>query len=175
MPCARSPQAVGTPLLRVILVAVAIGIVGSLVTVATATERPVPSQVAATEQDVLDQVNRRRQARGSPALRMAPGVQEVAGERSRSMERLGYFAHTSPFGLDAGDLLASRGLGRRAWGEVIGRTRRMGLDPGSRWMVDWWMHSPPHRELLLSRRFEAAGVGVVRERGVTLWTIVLVS
>ena len=67
-----------------------------------------------------------------------------------------------------------RGI-RRPWGEVIGWTRRRALGPGSRWMVEWWKRSPTHRALLLSRRFDAAGVGVVKEGGRAIWTIVFVG
>jgi uncharacterized protein YkwD len=162
-------------ILRLILVALATGIVGSTAPAPAFAGGASSDQVAATEWEVLAEVNRLRGARGLPSLRMAPGVQEVARDRSSSMRRLGYFAHTSPSGRDAGDLLAARGMGRRSWGEVIGRTRRMGIGHGSRWMVDWWMHSPPHRELLLNRRFDAAGVGVVRDGRTTLWTIVFVT
>jgi uncharacterized protein YkwD len=163
-----------TAILRVILVALATGIFGSLLPAPTSAARPSSDQVTAPEWEVLAEVNRLRGARGLAPLRMAPDVQEVARDRSSSMRRLGYFAHSSPSGRDAGDLLGARGMRRHGWGEVIGRTRRMGLGYGSRWMVDWWMDSRVHRELILSRRFDAAGVGVARDRGLTLWTIVFV-
>ena len=131
--------------------------------------------LAVTEWDVLSEVNRVRRAHGLDPLRMVSPVGDVARERSASMKRLDYFGHTSPTGRDAGDLLSSRGVRYRSWGEAIGRTWRMALGAGGRWVVDWWMHSPVHRGLLLEPRFEAAGVGIARDRGRTLWTIVLVS
>jgi uncharacterized protein YkwD len=131
--------------------------------------------VVATEWAVLAEVNRLRRGHGLDPLRMAPPVSEVARDRVVSMRRLDYFAHTSPGGRDAGDLLGSQGVRHRRWGEVIGQTRRMGLGAGGRWMVDWWKRSPVHRELILSSRFEAAGVGIAREGRQTLWTIVFIS
>lgn len=131
--------------------------------------------VVATEWSVLAEVNRLRRGHGLDPLRMAAPVSEVARDRVASMKRLDYFAHRSPGGRDAGDLLGSQGVRRRLWGEVIGRTRRMNLQAGSLWMVDWWKRSPAHRGLLLSARFEAAGVGITRDGSQTLWTIVFVS
>jgi uncharacterized protein YkwD len=141
---------------------------------ASAEDRPSDSIVAA-ERDVLDEVNQFRGAQGLKPLRMASAVRSVARDRVGSMKRFEYFGHASPTGQDAGDLLRSRDIGRRPWGEVIGRTWGQGVGPGSRWMVDWWKRSPVHRGLLLNRRFDAAGVGVVRDGGRTLWTIVLVE
>jgi uncharacterized protein YkwD len=90
------------------------------------------------------------------------------------MIRLHYFGHVSPGGVDAGDLLRARGIDG-AWGEVIGWTERRTLTSASRWVVDWWKRSPMHRRLLLSRRFDSAGVGVERGAYRVVWTIVLVS
>ena len=131
--------------------------------------------VVATEWSVLAEVNRLRRGHGLDPLRMATPVSEVARDRVASMKRLDYFAHTSPGGRDAGDLLGSQRVRHRMWGEVIGRTRRMSLEAGSLWMIDWWKRSPVHRGLILSARFEAAGVGVTRDGSQTLWTIVFVS
>jgi hypothetical protein len=133
------------------------------------------STLASAESAVLREVNRIRDNHGLAKLRMDVDVQDVAGQRSGSMKRLGYFAHTSPAGLDASDLLRNRRVGYRYWGEVIGWTRHMDLDQGGRWMVEWWMHSPTHRHLLLSRNFNYAGVGIVRDGSLTLWTIVFVN
>jgi uncharacterized protein YkwD len=91
------------------------------------------------------------------------------------MKRLDYFAHVSPRGVDAGDLLGSRDIRHRRWGEVIGWTPGRRLGQASSWMFDWWKHSARHRALLLSRRFVGAGVGVARDGRRTLWTIVLVG
>jgi hypothetical protein len=134
-----------------------------------------PDSVLATEWDVLQEVNRVRDNQGLAPLRMAGEVREVARDRSRSMKRLNYFGHVSPAGEDAGDLLGSREIGYRMWGEVIGWTRYIDLQPGSNWMVDWWKRSPVHRDLMLSRQFNYAGVGIAQDGSLTLWTIVFVN
>lgn len=140
----------------------------------TFAEEP-PDAVLSAEWKVLGEVNRVRENQGLAALRMADDVREIARERSRSMKRLDYFAHVSPNGTNASSLLNARGVAYRYWGEVIGWTVNMELGEGSRWMVDWWKNSPVHRELMLSRSFNYAGVGIAQEGSKVLWTIVFVN
>ncbi len=147
----------------------------ALLPAATRADGVESSKIASTEQDVLEGLNRFRRARGLAPLRMAPAVRAVAGHRSRSMERLGYFGHVAPGGQDAGDLLGSSSVRYRRWGEVIGKTRHQALGRGGRRIIDWWKSSPAHRQIVLSRRFSIAGVGVAKDGGRTLWTVVFVD
>jgi uncharacterized protein YkwD len=151
------------------------GLLLSILPAVTFADEPPPEAVLATEWDVLQAVNEVRGNHGLAPLRMAGDVREVARDRSRSMKRLNYFGHVSPSGQDAGDLLGSRRIGYRMWGEVIGWTRYIELKPGTKWMVDWWKRSPVHREIMLSRQFNYAGVGVAQDGSLTLWTIVFVN
>lgn len=161
------------PVRRAVPAALVAGMLLSILPAATmAGDGPT---IASAEPAVLHEVNRIRGNHGLAPLLMDGEVQGVAGERSGSMARLGYFGHVAPNGQDAGDLLRKRGINYRYWGEVIGWTRHMGLDEGGRWMVDWWMDSPTHRDLLLSRKFNYAGVGIVQDGSMTLWTMVLVN
>jgi uncharacterized protein YkwD len=161
------------PFRRAVPAALVAGMLLSILPAATmAGDAPT---VASSEWAVLREVNRVRGNHGLPPLRMDGDVQDGAGQRSGSMKRLGYFGHISPAGQDASHLLRNRRVSYRYWGEVIGWTRYMDLDGGGRWMVDWWMHSPTHRHLMLSRKFNYAGVGIVRDGPLTLWTIVFVN
>src|SRR3990170_4650234 len=99
----------------------------------------------------------------------------VAAARNASMVRLGYFGHVSPTGADAGDILRARRIRYSSWGEIIGWTTYMPLDPGVECMVDWWMHSPSHRPLILSRSFNYAGVAIVRDGDRSLYTAVFTT
>ena len=130
---------------RAVPAALVAGMLLSILPAVTLADAP-PDAVLATEWDVLQEVNQVRDNHGLAPLRMADDVREVARDRSRSMKRLDYFDHVSPSGQDAGDLLGSRQIGYRLWGEVIGWTRYIDLKPGSSWMVDWWKRSPVHRE-----------------------------
>ena len=162
------------PIRRAAPAALVVGMLLTLLPAVTLAADP-PDPVLSAEWAVLSEVNRFRDNQGLGPLRMAEDVREVSRERSRSMKRLDYFGHVSPSGNDASDLLRSSGVGYRAWGEVIGWTVNMELGEGSRWMVDWWKNSPVHRELMLSRAFNYAGVGIAQEGSRVIWTIVFVN
>jgi uncharacterized protein YkwD len=132
-------------------------------------------EVKAAERSVLNHMNQFRRGHGLAPLRMAGRVRLVARDRSRSMKNLDYFSHVSPSGATAGSMLRSRSVTHAFWGEAIGWTSAMGLETGARWMVNWWKGSTTHRRLMLRQDFNYAGVGVAREGGKTLWTIVFVN
>ncbi len=134
-----------------------------------------PPEVRAAEWKVLAQMNRLRANHGLKPLRMAGGVRLVARERSRSMKNLSYFSHTSPAGVDAGDLLRQRSVQNHFWGENIGWTKFVNLDDGPRAMVDWWKDSPGHRYNMLYKDYNYAGVGIAKDGAETFYTIVFAN
>ena len=131
--------------------------------------------VERAEWAVLREINRVRNNHGLAGVRMAGGVRSVAHARSLSMKRQDYFDHVSPSGVDAGDILRARSIPNRYWSEIIGWTVGMELDRGARWMVDWWKNSPVHRNVMLSARYNYAGVGIVVDNGHVLWTVDFVN
>jgi uncharacterized protein YkwD len=155
--------------------ALAMGMLMSILPAGMTMASGQPEYVERAERAVLAEINRVRENHGVTGLRMAGGVRGVAGDRSASMKRLDYFGHVSPSGVDAGDMLRSRGIPHSYWGEVIGWTVNMDLETGARWMVDWWKDSPVHRQLILNGRFNYAGVGIALDGGKMLWTVVLAN
>jgi len=161
---------------RVVPAALVMAMLLSIVPAATmgAAGQP-PIQIQAAEWRVLKQVNQVRARHHLAPLRMAPRARDVAQDRSSSMRNQGYFGHVSPSGLTAGKMLSYRRVRYSYWGEAIGWTVYFPLGQGADWMVNWWKNSPSHRSLILSKRFNYAGVGVVR-RGVKTWyTIVFTN
>lgn len=146
------------------------------VVVTPPTTTPVSAApTGAAEWKVLERINEFRADHGRGRVRMMPRLRKVAGRRSSSMARLDYFAHVSPGGIDAGDLLRSLNVRFRSWGEVIGWTSGGGLLRGSRAMVRWWSRSPGHRRIMLDGDYRRVGVGVVKDGRRTLWTVVFVE
>jgi uncharacterized protein YkwD len=75
-----------------------------------------------------------------------------------------YFGHVSPDGHDVTDRVRRTGYlaGGGDWvlGEDIGwGTAELGTPAA---IVQSWMSSPPHRAIVLSRRFHEVGVGIAR-------------
>jgi uncharacterized protein YkwD len=106
-------------------------------------------------------VNEVREAAGAPRLRLDPRLSRAAARHSRDMVRKHYFSHSSPAGLSPSDRIARSGWmsGRTRWavGEVlawrVGRAR-----PDA--VVRAWLRSPPHRHVLLNRRYRVVGIGI---------------
>jgi uncharacterized protein YkwD len=119
-------------------------------------------------------INRERRARGLVPLSGNARLVRAAGRHAADMVRRGYFSHVSPEGQTFVDRLRGAGyLGRCAWsvGETLAWGSGTESSPRSR--VQAWMHSPPHRAVLLGRSFREAGIGAVggvpgnRSAGVT--------
>ena len=124
---------------------------------------PVATSSAA-ESAMVATVNRARAARGRRPLRGSGALNHSAHRYAVWMLRRDYFGHQSRIRAGGhfrrvGETLALN-FGRRA---LVRRTVRM------------WLHSPPHRSLLLSSRFRALGagraVGVYRGHSATTWVL----
>jgi uncharacterized protein YkwD len=102
-------------------------------------------------------VNEERAQRGLRPVRSGAALGEAARGHARDMVRRGYFAHER-----GGSTLRSR-LREAGWnGDAAGETLAYGC--GSlgvpRAIVDAWLGSPGHRDILLSRRYRRAGIGL---------------
>lgn len=118
-------------------------------------------------------VNLRRSAHDRPPLRRHGSLSRVARRHARDMVLRGYFSHSTPEGKDLDDRIArSRYARKRPARGGQARRRRVLAAENLAWgersrstpaaVVASWMRSAPHRRLLLGRRFEDVGIGVVR-------------
>jgi uncharacterized protein YkwD len=107
-------------------------------------------------------INKIRRAHGLANLRPSYSLFISAKGYARRMIRSDYFGHQARIPV------ASR---FRAAGETLAWHSGWRLSP--RRTVRRWMHSPPHRALLLSSRFTRLGVGRARgrygQRMATMW------
>jgi uncharacterized protein YkwD len=109
-------------------------------------------------------VNAQRAQHGLAALRPSGRLTAAAERHSADMVRRGYFEHVTPGGQTVADRIRHTGYfsGADDWavGEDIGwGTGELG-SPAA--IVQAWMNSPPHRAVILSRRFREVGVGIAR-------------
>ena len=122
----------------------------------------MPASARPAEVKMVRTINKIRHAYGLPKLRPASSLFVSARVYSRRMMRSDYFGHLSRIPV------ASRW---RAAGETIEWHSGWRLTP--RKAVWRWMASPPHRAVLLSRRFTRIGVGGARgrygRRMATMW------
>jgi len=99
-------------------------------------------------------INLERVHHGLPILLRKRHLMRVSGRFSRRMVARRFFAHVAPDGVTVAQRLASAGpIGEiLAWGVTE-------ISTPSQVMADW-MASPPHRSVILSRRFRQMGIGI---------------
>lgn len=132
-------------------------------------------ELARAEEAVVQGVNDTRATRGLRPLLVDPRVRDVARDRSGSMARLDYFAHVSPDGIDASDLMRRRDIRHYAWGEAIGWNGEGTIEGSVERMLAWWRGSGPHLGLMVSTTYNYVGVGVAQDDDRLLYTIVFIQ
>ena len=111
---------------------------------------PVAEELA---QRMLRLVNRSREVRGLPQLRVHARLSKEALRHSRTMARTGTISHTS----NLADLV--RGVGGSVFGEDLGKGR------GLQGIRDAWLRGADTSRIMLDPRFHHVGIGVVHVNG----------
>lgn len=132
----------------------------------TDSTRDVSTLSSAQLEDLLMvEINQARAANGLREVRVFDSCTDRMAEKwGRRIARTGVFAHR-----DQGDVVD------RCHGTWAGETlvRGAGLTPAQ--MIELWLDSPGHREILLSRRADRAGVAITRDgQGRTIGVVNLV-
>jgi uncharacterized protein YkwD len=120
------------------------------------------SALAVLEDAVVARMNQIRRRHGLRPLRYNSRLRAAAVFHSRDMGRRGYFEHDSisgtPFWRRIERFYPSRGF--RSW--TVGENLFWASETyGAAFAVREWMHSPPHRENILSRDWREVGIGAV--------------
>lgn len=107
------------------------------------------------EKQMLDLVNRERQAAGLNPLAPDPELTEVGRRHSAEMFARGYFAHDTPEGLSPFDRMREANVRFTTAGE------NLALAPTIPLAHTGLMNSPGHRANILRREFARIGIGVM--------------
>lgn len=121
-----------------------------------------PDRPGVGSSSVVCAINRARQRHGLPALTANKQLRKAGGRYARDMVARGFFSHVSPEGKTMSDRLRKTGYIAGATfsiGEALGTGSGTESTPAR--TVRAWMHSPPHRALLLSPGFREVGIGVM--------------
>jgi uncharacterized protein YkwD len=125
---------------------------------------PASATAMSPARAMLKKVNAFRAAHGVGKVRFSRSLSHSASSYSRYMMRSGYFGHSS-------HIHASRRF--RTLGEIIEIQRGMRAGVGTAFSA--WIHSPPHRSIILMGTFKFAGAGFVSGRfhgqRDTIWTM----
>jgi uncharacterized protein YkwD len=120
-----------------------------------------PSRLAprAARAALLCSINRARAAHGLAGFAAERHLRRAAKGHARDMVRHRYFGHQRPGGPSLSQRLRRAGWHGRAAGEAI--AWGCGRSASAAATVKAWMHSPPHRAILLGG-YGRAGIGVAR-------------
>jgi uncharacterized protein YkwD len=122
--------------------------------------RTRPSRLAANvaRAALLCAINRARAAHGLPAFGPERHLRRAAKGQAKDMVRHRYFAHQRVGGPSLSARLRAAGWRGSSAGEAI--AWGCGASASAAATVQAWLHSPPHRAILLSGGYRRAGIGV---------------
>ncbi len=134
-----------------------------------------PSQAAAMtagERAVVKRINGLRASYGIGALRGDSKLARAADVHSKDMLKADFFAHTSSNGTSPSDRIR-RFRNSRAVGETLAYMPKGGRT-SAKAVVDLWINSQPHLNVMITRKFRRVGISKRRGRlygqRVTIWT-----
>jgi uncharacterized protein YkwD len=123
---------------------------------------PPPAYAASTRAEIaiVREINRVRRAHHLRAVRNAGPLSKVARRHSTLMLKYDALTHSSFDGSSFSTRLQRAGK-RRQYGETLAWAPD-GSHVTARVLLRLWMHSPPHRAVLMNGRLRRVGVGRVR-------------
>ncbi|MET9361469.1 CAP domain-containing protein [Streptomyces sp. NPDC006632] len=119
---------------------------------------------------VVREVNRRRTKAGCPRVRVRSPLQRAAQAHSADMAAHRRLTHTGPGGSSPAARMRAAGYPAVATGEAVAS----GVSTAAA-AVTRWMHSRPHRAIILTCRYTDVGVGRSGGRGGPWWTLDLAA
>jgi uncharacterized protein YkwD len=118
---------------------------------------------ATLEASVVRELNRVRAVHGLEPVAVSPSLRTAARDHSRSMLQTGFFSHDSADGTAFSDRIRRHYTNRgwRFWsvGEALLASQAQTID--AQQVVEDWLESPPHREIILSRTWKDTGIGAL--------------
>jgi uncharacterized protein YkwD len=135
-----------------------------LVAVALVLVVPAGASASSPALVMLKRVNHVRAKHGLRKLHFSSSLQHSARRYSRHQMHSGYFGHSSRI----------HASGRyHTLGEIL--EMHSSYNPAVGFTLRDWMHSPPHRSIILSSAFRFAGAGAAtgrfHGRRMTIWTM----
>lgn len=123
--------------------------------------RPIPTSTLRAQ--IVGLVNEERAKEGLAPLTYNRLLQRSAQGHAIDMDKRGFFSHQNPDGKRSKDRIKGAGYGKdcacnRYYGENIAR----GQTTAEQVVLDW-MHSPSHRENIMSPDYRDIGIGIQGE------------
>lgn len=110
------------------------------------------------EREIFESVNREREARNLPAVKLSPALAALARKHSQDQAKLGLLGHSSALGRSYPERLEEARIFFAASGENVARSDS--FQPGP--IHEALMKSEGHRDNVLHPDFDEVGIGIVR-------------
>ena len=121
----------------------------------------------ALEHEALIRINKARQTNNLPPLNEVDEIVRAAFGHSQDMAARESISHAGSDGSDPGQRIKRANYDWKIHGEIVA----FGFETADA-VVDAWMNSPTHRDVILTRRFDDFGAGPARAKnGTTYWTV----
>jgi uncharacterized protein YkwD len=140
-----------------------------------AADGPTSAQLRAAEVRALKLINGERAKQHLGAIRMDARIRVVAQARSKDMVDRHYFDHQDPDGKWPWDHLNDAHIAYYEAGEIIAWNMTSPIGAATDTAISQWMHSPGHRDQILSTQHNYAGVGVAMDGVRSIWTVVFIQ
>ena len=128
---------------------------------------PAPNPMLSYETQVLGLINQIRQANGLNTLSQVGELTNAARAHSADMAATNTMSHTGSDGSNPGDRETAAGYTWNAYGEIVA----YGYNTPEA-VVNGWMNSPSHKEVILYGTFQDFGPGLLyASNGTPYWTV----
>lgn len=118
----------------------------------------IAPETTLTKTGIIVQTNIQRTQNNLPIFKEDEKLNAAALAKAKDILEKQYFAHESPTGVGASDLMAQAGYEY----VIIGENLALGNFDSDQDVVSGWMNSPGHRANILNSKFTEIGVGAVK-------------
>ena len=130
-------------------------------------DRPVPEPAPEPAPTVeasalLTLINQERSQTGSAAVALQGQLTAAALAHARDMAEMGRLSHTGSDGSSSGTRISRQGYAWRTYGETIAAGQQTVAA-----VHQAWMHSPPHKAIILDGRYTEVGLATYQKEGAT--------
>lgn len=124
------------------------------------------SDHAAFEAETLKLINEARAKVGAPPIQSTPSLEQLARFHSSDMANSNKFSHDGSGGENFGTRIDWGCDPYSRAGEIIGWNYQTPRD-----VVNGWLNSPPHKQIMLDAKFTHAGAGFASNENGLYWTV----
>ncbi len=139
-------------------------------------QSPESERISELEECILSRINDSRIENGAGALANDEALSDVARDHSEDMYSRDYFSHTTPGGVTFDERIENAGIeflkaGENIYMRMNPQISEISVDSLGAAVVDAWLASEGHRQIMLDADYDEAGVGCCEGEGILYVTL----